>query len=164
MSTWRRIRRHHGLEHAAVAVIGQWRGRRVPVFGISSPRGFILVGPFERGEAQEAAHEALRRLNAGQRNLALSDDCGTSLLATAVLTTGAVLALTRRSPLARLPLAITAAVAINRFAPRLGRWLQRELTTDSALEHTVISGVRELDVFGRFLVVSVSVRDSGPAQ
>lgn len=133
----------------------------MPVVGISGPGGFVLAGGFDPDDATEAVWEALRRLQAGQRHLAVTDDCGTSLLANGVLASVAVIALTRRRSLANFPLAVTATMLISRVTPRLGRWLQRSLTTDAGLETTEITRISVRRYFGRVTVLRASTVPSG---
>ena len=58
------------------------------VAGLSHPWGFLLFSPTSDTEmVRMAADHAVRRLQAGQSHLALSDFCGTNLAITAVLAT-----------------------------------------------------------------------------
>jgi hypothetical protein len=71
-----RLQRNHGLEHATTHVLaGKAPGR--PYAGHSDFRGFWLVGDFTSEEVAEAAVEALKRLRAGERQLAIHPNCGT---------------------------------------------------------------------------------------
>jgi hypothetical protein len=159
MSTWARVRRNHALEHATVAVMVQRRGRRVPLIGMSVPGGFVLAGAFTPEEVLEGAPEALRRLQNGEHYLAVSDDCGTTLLAGGILTTVAAIALTRGRVLARFWMAVTAAMAINRFSPLIGRSLQRAVTTDARVERCEIQGIWTGRLSRRVAIARVSVGD-----
>jgi fructose-1,6-bisphosphatase/sedoheptulose 1,7-bisphosphatase-like protein len=123
---------------------------------MSYPGGFALMGPFAPGEGEDAVAESLQRLRSGEVYLAVSDDCGTTLLANGVLTTAAVLAITRRNRFANLPFAITAAIVIGRFAPQVGRWLQRQLTTDARLGDLNVTAVRTLGLPRGVAVVHVT--------
>lgn len=71
-----RLRRNHGLEHATTHVLAEKAPNR-PYAGHSDYRGFWLIGEFSSEEVADAAVEALRRLRAGERQLALHPNCGT---------------------------------------------------------------------------------------
>lgn len=156
MSVWDNIRRNHALEHATVAVIARRRGGKFPVFALSDPAGFTLIASSDLPDAATAPAEALARLQSGESGLAVTDDCGTSLLATALLSTTVVVALTRRRALANLPLAVTAAILIGRFSPRIGRWLQSTVTLDTWLQGTTIETARSISLPGGLTLIRVS--------
>jgi hypothetical protein len=71
-----RLRRNHGLEHATTHVLSQQKPNRL-YFGYSDFNGFWIIGDFSSEEVTEAAVEALSRLRAGERQLALHPNCGT---------------------------------------------------------------------------------------
>ena len=139
----RRLRQHHAIEHATVAVLFERRGR-CKVFGLSDFGGFTLSGPFAADDVQAAAAEAIARLQSGQANLAVTDLCGTTLVTTAALAAIGALAGAGNRRVANLPRAITFAVAGVALAPAAGRWLQRSLTTDASVEGLAVGGVSEL--------------------
>ncbi|MBI5946618.1 MAG: hypothetical protein HY875_00585 [Chloroflexi bacterium] len=139
----RRLRQHHAIEHATVAVLFERRGR-CKVFGLSDFGGFTLAGPFAAEDVQSAAAEAIARLQSGQSNLAVTDLCGTTLVTTAALAAVGALAGAGNKRVANLPRAITFAVAGVALAPAAGRWLQRTVTTDASVEGLAIGKVAEL--------------------
>lgn len=71
-----RLRRNHGLEHATTHVLSQHKPNR-PLIGHSDFGGFWIIGEFSSEEVTDASVEALRRLRAGERQLALHPNCGT---------------------------------------------------------------------------------------
>ncbi len=71
-----RVRRNHALEHATIHVLSR-RYRDLHVMGRSTPNGFILYGDLPTDAVYEAAQEALERLRAGERHLAVHPACGT---------------------------------------------------------------------------------------
>lgn len=71
-----RLRRNHGLEHATTHVLSAQKPNR-PFFGHSDFNGFWIVGDFSSEEVADAAVEALNRLRAGERQLAVHPNCGT---------------------------------------------------------------------------------------
>jgi len=81
----RRTRRNHGLEHATITLLSR-RVRGLRMAGRSSQHGFVLIGDAPTAEIERAAAEALRRMQGGERQLALHPNCGTNLLTTGMLT------------------------------------------------------------------------------
>jgi hypothetical protein len=129
---FRRLRQCHAIEHATVAVLIERRGgRRLRVAGLSHPGGFVLACRVPAPEVESAAREARRRLEAGELRLALSDQCGTTLVLGGFLTAlAARIALRGGGPFSRAVLGAAGALA---FSPVLGSEVQRHLTTDAAV-------------------------------
>jgi hypothetical protein len=130
-----RIRRNHGLEHATIHVLSS-RFPTKPIAGRSDSKGFYILGKLDIADVDEAASEALRRLQAGERHLAIHPNCGTNFLTAGVLAGGAsYISLLGgrtsrwRDRLERLPLAIMAAVLALILAQPLGTAAQRHVTT-----------------------------------
>ena len=142
----RSLRQHHAIEHATIALLGdQLPG--VPLMGRSDLRGFILVGKVEASAVRSAAGEALARLKAGEKGLAIHPNCGTNLVAAGVLTGVAALAAAggrRRSILERVPSAILGATLALMVAAPVGRWLQANVTTEGEVGGLEIAGVTRL--------------------
>src|SRR5207245_10808680 len=75
----RRIRQNYALEHATITILSGM----VPNLRISarsSSRGFIIFGDVDLGQLRRALDEALRRLQAGEAQLAIHPNCGTNLV------------------------------------------------------------------------------------
>jgi hypothetical protein len=79
------IRRNHGLEHATIHVLSE-NNPNLSVVGRSDLSGFTLYGQVETEQIRYAAHEALRRLRAGETDLAIHPRCGTILATTGIMT------------------------------------------------------------------------------
>lgn len=78
------LRRNHALEHATIAVMMEREpGRRFN--GFSTDDGFFVQGVRSIGEVDSAAREALRRLRAGEKKLAVHRNCGTTIVAANML-------------------------------------------------------------------------------
>ncbi len=129
-----RIRRNHGLEHATIHLLS----RKFPgtsLAGHSDSGGFWLLGDVSTEAVQAAVSEALRRLRAGEHNLAIHPNCGTNFVTTgtiAGLSAGlAMFSAGRRTrdKLERLPLAMTLATLALIFSQPLGYLLQERVTT-----------------------------------
>jgi hypothetical protein len=78
------LRRNHALEHATIVVMMEReQGRKFN--GFSTDEGFFVQGVCSTGEVQSAAREALRRLRAGEKKLAIHRNCGTTIVAANLL-------------------------------------------------------------------------------
>jgi hypothetical protein len=128
-----RTRRNHGLEHATIHVLTQKNIHR-GVAGHSDAGGFWLLGELTTEEIRQAAEEALARLRAGERWLAIHPNCGTNLM-TAGVVSGLAGALAMRGAnqrgawLERLPLAALLSIFALLAARPLGTRLQQRVTT-----------------------------------
>ena len=128
-----RTRRNHGLEHATIHVLTQKNPRR-SVAGHSDAGGFWLLGKLDTEETRQAVDEALQRLRAGERWLAVHSNCGTNLM-TAGLAAGlaggvAMRGVERRGAwMERLPVAVLLSTLALLAARPLGMRLQERVTT-----------------------------------
>jgi hypothetical protein len=149
-----RLRRNHGLEHATTHVLSQHEPNR-PLIGHSDFRGFWIVGEFSSEEVADAAVEALSRLRAGERQLAIHPNCGT-IWATYGLAAGlgafiGMVGVGRRwrDKLERLPLvALLATVALILSQP-LAFKLQERYTTSGDPGDMEITEVLKTSLAGR---------------
>ena len=129
-----RIRRNHGLEHATLHVLAQ-RNPRLNMAGHSTAAGFRLAGNIPTEAVQSAVEEALTRLRAGERQLAIHPNCGTNFVTAGMLSglagASAMLGVggRTRDKLERLPLAAMLATLALIAALPLGLQIQREVTT-----------------------------------
>jgi hypothetical protein len=150
----RRTRQNHALEHATITILSGL----VPDLSISAhsnPRGFIILGDVDLGQLRRALDEALRRLQAGEAELAISPNCGTNLVVgISLLTVGTLLGMTSSSARTRIASTAVSSVAGMMAARPLGEFVQRHYTTLPDLE-----GVRVTDIFRRkilgFTVIEV---------
>lgn len=129
-----RIRRNHGLEHATLHVLAE-RLPNLNMAGHSDTGGFWLIGEISRDEVERAIEEALRRMRAGERHLAVHQNCGTNFVTAGTLAgLAAGLAMfgagrRLRDKLERLPLAMTMATLALIFGRPLGTLMQERVTT-----------------------------------
>lgn len=137
-------RRNHAIEHATIAVLFHRRGRTSPVLGRSNASGFHIHGGFSKGEVTSAVDEALNRLRAGERHLAVTHLCGTNLAVTGVLAGSAALAVAGRDRRQGWPRAMSAALLATVFAGRIGLWLQSHATTDASIGPTRVLRIDQL--------------------
>jgi hypothetical protein len=140
-----RVRRNHGLEHASIHVLTGKNARR-SIAGHSDANGFWLFGNITLEEVEQAVNEALARLRAGERHLAVHPGCGTNLvtagsmagLAGAVAMRGAG----RRGWADRVPLAILLSTAALVLARPLGTRIQEKITTTGDPGGLVVVSIR----------------------
>lgn len=129
-----RIRRNHGLEHATLHVLAKRFPNR-SMGGHSDPNGYWLLGDLPTESIQEAAHEALQRLRAGEEHLAVHPGCGTNFATAGTLAGMAGLfgmwgvGARKRDKLERLPVVATLATLALILAQPLGLKLQKHITT-----------------------------------
>jgi len=129
-----RLRRNHGLEHATLTILSRsYPGSRLT--GHSDSAGFWLIGNVPPEAVGSAVTEALARLKAGERNLAVHPNCGTNFVTSGTLSALAAFVAffgagrRLRDRLERLPLAAALSVLALILANPLGMALQREVTT-----------------------------------
>ncbi len=156
-----RLRRNHGLEHASIHMLSRNNPRRA-VAGYSDPGGFWLLGDLSLEEIQAAVSEALRRMRAGERSLAIHPNCGTNLVTTAVSTglAGALAMSGTRSDrerLDRLPLAAVLAAGALIFARPLGTRLQQLVTTSGDPGNLEVIEIRPVQR-GRYTAHRINTR------
>ena len=154
----RMLRRNHALEHATIVVMMEKdRGRKFN--GFSDDDGFFVQGVRSTDEVDAAAREALRRLRAGEKGLAIHRNCGTTIVAAnllaAVFFLGAMgLGIVMEWPLYLMILGGIALSLLLRVP--LSLLLQRFVTTDADLSNVEVGWVepaRPQDMRGGFLGV-----------
>jgi hypothetical protein len=129
-----RTRRNHGLEHATIHILTQQQ-HRLLIAGHSNANGFWILGDVPTEALAAAVMEALRRLRAGERHLALHPNCGTNFITAGTLAglagAFAMLGVGKRGRdiLERLPLAASLATLMLILSQPLGRKLQEQITT-----------------------------------
>jgi hypothetical protein len=140
-------RRNHALEHATLHVLGE-RHPMQPLAGHSNPTGYFILGDVSMEEVADAATEALSRLRAGERQLAIHPGCGTNI-ATSVLVGGTFGWFVMRgarsawSKMLRLPLAFLFSLMGLIVSRPLGPLLQQRITTDANVGSLRVTEVRE---------------------
>jgi hypothetical protein len=128
------IRRNHGLEHATLHVLANYLPHTMLV-GHSDIGGFWIIGNVPAELLHAAVQEAIARLRAGERQLAVHPNCGTNYATAGALAglagASAMLGSGRRwqDKLARLPFAVALATIALIVSQPLGLELQRYVTT-----------------------------------
>jgi Domain of unknown function (DUF6391) len=125
----RRVRQNHALEHATITILSGM----VPDLSVtarSSSDGFIVFGDVDLGLLRRAIDEALRRLQAGEAELAIHPNCGTNLaVGVSLVTLGSLLGLASNHTRTRLMTAAASSIAGWIAARPLGEYVQRHFTT-----------------------------------
>lgn len=131
MNWWERTKRNHGLEHGTITLLLSRATAPQPLAGYSVPAGFLVLGSLSTADVRENAEEALRRMQAGEVDLAVSPFCGTNIVVGAALATVATLGgyhLAGRG-LAGVNRAFANAVLAIVASRPLGRLVQQRYTT-----------------------------------
>lgn len=129
-----RTRRNHGLEHATLHVLAK-KYPNVTLGGISSPKGFAIIGNVPTEDVAEAAIEALKRLRAGEYKLAQHPNCGTNYVISGIFAglgawlgvVGAGKGFGKKAK--RLPVMILLATLALILTRQVGPMVQKEITT-----------------------------------
>ncbi|MEI8131789.1 MAG: DUF6391 domain-containing protein [Leptolinea sp.] len=131
-----KIRKHHAVEHACLSIIHA-KFPALKLAGYSDARGFWIVGNVETDKIIAAVDEAITRLQAGEKSLAVHPNCGTNFAASG-LVAGSLAWLgtigsgkSFRRHVDRWPLIITLVTFGLIAAQPLGPYLQRAYTTDA---------------------------------
>jgi len=163
------LRRNHALEHATIVVMMEREpGRKLN--GFSTDDGFFVQGVRSIAEVESAAREAVRRLQNGEKSLAIHRNCGTTIVAANLLAAvfflvalGLVLYLGGIYLYLMILGSVVLAVALR--VP-LSLILQRFVTTDADLKNAEVGWVEPAQpgdlrsgIFGLLLAAStVQVR------
>jgi hypothetical protein len=159
------LRRNHALEHATIVVMMEREpGRKLN--GFSTDDGFFVQGVRSISEVESAAREALRRLQNGEKRLAIHRNCGTTIVAANLLAAIFFLVAIGLSFLylagGYLYLMILGSIVLA-FALRipLSLLLQRFVTTDADLKNAEVGWVEPAQpgdlksgIFGLLLAAS----------
>ena len=139
-------RRNHALEHATLHVLADKYPTK-PMAGHSNPTGFFILGGLPTEDVQAAVQQALARLRAGERELAIHAGCGTNF-ATSALVAGTFAWFVLRGgkstlgKLMRLPLAVVFALVGSVVSQPLGPVIQQRITTDADMGDLQVIDVR----------------------
>ncbi len=145
-SLTQRLRGNHAIEHATLTILSQ-KQPGVQLVARTDLLGFIVYGEVAATDLWAAAEEAVQRLRAGEKRLAVHQNCGTNLVAAGTLSALAALmaaAGPRRSFWERVPSAILGATAALMFAGPAGRWLQANVTTSPDVDGATVTSVERL--------------------
>jgi hypothetical protein len=156
------IRANHALEHATFNVLAE-KWSKAALVGFSDAGGFWVLGNVPAAILLENAQEAITRLQSGEAQLAVHENCGTNLVASGVIVGGlAWLGMlgTRKGflrKLERLPLVIFLATIGLLIAQPLGPVIQEKFTTLPNGRRREIIGIQRFS-FAHWIVQRVSTR------
>ncbi len=143
----RRVRQNHALEHATITILSDM----IPNLSINARSfsdGFIIFRDLDLGLLRRAVDEALRRLQAGEAQLAIHPNCGTNLaVGISLMTIGTMLGMASSSTRTRVASAAASSVAGWAAARPIGEFVQKHFTTLPDLK-----GVRVTEIFRRKLL------------
>src|SRR5256885_1340579 len=150
----RRIRQNHALEHATITILsGMIPDLRVSAR--SSSTGFIIFGDVDLGLLRRAVDEALRRLQAGEAELAIHPNCGTNLVVgVSLVTLGTLLGMASSQTRTRVASAAASSVAGWMAARPLGEYVQKHFTTLPDLKGVRIGEISRRKILG-FTIIEV---------
>jgi len=127
---------NHAIEHATIHILS----RMTPftsMAGRSNSRGFYIYGDIPTDMLHQAVKEAIRRLQEGERQLAIHPNCGTNMLTSAVLAAGgtmlAVTSTRGRGWVEQAPAGVLGALIGVVMGQLVGMRLQASITTDANL-------------------------------
>lgn len=148
----RRTRQNHALEHATITILSQ----RIPELNVaahSNPNGFVVFGDVDLGELRRAADEALHRLQAGEKELAIHPNCGTNLsVGISLVTLGTLLGMAASERRTRLATAAVSSLAGWAAARPVGEYVQRHFTTLPELQGVRVTSITRRQVMGFTLI------------
>lgn len=155
----RRIRQNHALEHATITILSGY----IPdlrVSARSSSRGFIVFGDVDLGQLRRALDEALRRLQAGEAELAIHPNCGTNLaVGISLATVGTLLGLASTRTRTRVASTAFSSVAGVMAARPLGEFVQKHVTTLPDLQGVRVSKIFRRKILGMTIVEVQTVQE-----
>lgn len=134
------LRNNHALEHATINILESKFGYH-RLAGFAREDGFVVQGRINPYHLQEAASLGLQLLKKGNHNLAVHNNCGTSMLGanfTAAIIFLLLLWVTGTLSILNIILAI---IAAHLLGPKTGKILQKFLTTSTKVDDMVISGI-----------------------
>ncbi|MFO8101504.1 MAG: DUF6391 domain-containing protein [Dehalococcoidia bacterium] len=126
------LRQNHAMEHATINVLLKQLSRKVRLLGYTSLAGFYIVGDISTETLEQSAREALRQLQEGKKEIAISPMCGTNLVVTGLVAGAASMIAGRgHSGWSRFQRMATASMIGAILAQPLGLLAQKHITTDA---------------------------------
>ena len=141
-------RRNHALEHATLKILAP-KYPTIPMGGHSNPTGFMIFGDIRTDDLRTAADEAVARLHAGERDLAIHPGCGTNyatsgLLAGSLAWFGLKGNSAWHKKLWRIPFILPLAIFVWQLSKPLGPKLQDGITTEADLGEMEIISIKKI--------------------
>lgn len=125
---------NHALEHGSLHILSRMMPY-VSMAGRSNSRGFYIYGNVPTDVVRQAVQEAITRIEAGEHQLAIHPNCGTNMIASAVLAAGSTMLATtctrRRGLIEQIPAGILGALMGVVLGQVVGLRLQALVTTNT---------------------------------
>lgn len=158
--TNRKVRRNHALEHATINVL-EGQGVVAGVSGMAFDDGFSLSGLLDPETVLLASRAALEKLSKGERRLAISRRCGTTVVVVNTISASVfLLLLFMTGKLSVFPV-ILSLLAAYVLGPIASPFVQRLITTDPDVGSLQITGVekrsRAVGILGASVLVPAEI-------
>jgi hypothetical protein len=145
LPTYLATRRNHALEHATLKILASKYDDKT-LAGHSNPTGFFIFGDIATADLRNAIQEAMTRLRAGERDLAIHPGCGTNVATSMLLPATFMFVPFQGSRSSRgrfflLPLALLLGLFGFLLSKPLGPWLQRNVTTEANLGNLQVTEI-----------------------
>ncbi|UMZ74875.1 DUF6391 domain-containing protein [Natranaerofaba carboxydovora] len=136
----KRLRNNHALEHATINILEKRYGYN-RLSGFARENGFVIQGRINPEHLQEAAMLGLYQLQGGNKELAIHQNCGTSILAANFSSAVIFLLLLWFTGTFNI-LNVLLAIILSQFVgPRAGKIFQKYITTSTDVKDIAITGV-----------------------
>lgn len=136
------LRKNHALEHATINVLEGYSGKRGWLSGFAKEDGFYIKGSVEPIMVEKAVREALERLKAGEKSLAIHSSCGTGRAVGSFLSGVVLITLIFVSGAINLWTIILAVLVSAFLGPLVGELAQVLYTTLSDVKDIVIYDIQ----------------------
>jgi RecA/RadA recombinase len=144
----RRVRQNHALEHATITILSGMISN-LSISAHSSADGFVIFGDVDLGLLRRAMDEALRRLQAGEAELAIHPDCDINMaVGMSLITLGAFFSLASNGKRTRIVAAAVSCMAGLMAAGSVGNYIQRHFATLSDLTDVRVTEIARRKFFG----------------
>lgn len=150
------VRRNHGIEHATVGILTQ-RKIKPPIFALATPSGFMIYSKLNKNEILSATNESIKLMLAGDSELAISQYCGTNIVAggiIAVISTIIFAKILGKKSKGILNIANGFFISTLLSKP-IGRLVQKYITTDQHINGIKVKNIRSLNL-GNFYIHHIS--------
>ncbi len=124
------LRKNHALEHATVNILEDKFGYE-NLSGYSTDEGFYIIGADDPVEVKNAADYGLTLMKKGKSELAIHDNCGTSLIVANFISAVIFIFLLFYSGFISIFNMIIAILLAHLIGPYLGKVIQHYFTTTS---------------------------------
>ena len=130
----RQVRWNHAIEHGSIHILSRMMPY-VSMAGRSNGRGFFIYGDIPTAMLESAVQEAIERISAGERQLAIHPNCGTNMMSSAVLAAGGTMLATtgtkKRGLSEQIPAGVLGALMGVLLGQVTGMRLQALVTTST---------------------------------